>query len=369
MIQRIWRDKVFVIALLVMLASLFLTPPSLKMFQAINHHVLLIMFSLMIAVSGMTQANLFGKIAITLTSRVFTIRYIGLAIIWATFFLGMWMTNDAVLLTLVPFTIYVTKQTHEDRYVLPIVILQTFAANMGSALTPMGDPQNIYLYQYYQLGFGEFIRTTLPITVTSFILITVTTWFILPNTFIKPVMVSPVLDRKKVIVQTIIFILVLLSILRVIDIWIVFLVTVVLTLLFYPKLILKVDYGLLLTFVCFFITTYNLSQSIWLQNITAKFLDSAFGVYLSGLIFSQFMSNVPASVLLATFTSKAYWQPLLRGVNVGAMGSIIASLASLITFKFVIREQPERIKEYLKMYTLLGLFYILINSLVLWLVS
>ncbi|MGI6392344.1 MAG: SLC13 family permease [Candidatus Izemoplasmatales bacterium] len=357
-----WRDKVFLIASSLALLSLFFFPPTLSTVKAINFDVIIIMFSLMLSIAGMGEANLFTKIAITLTSKVFTIRYVGLIIVMATFFIGMWITNDAVLLTLVPFTLIVMKQTQSERYSLTIVILQTFAANMGSSLTPMGDPQNIYLYQLYGLGFGEFMGATWPITVTAFILIVGTTYFLLPNTFIKPVLVEPKLDNRKLIIEIVLFLIVLLVILRVLPAFWALIAAIVITAAFYPHLFQKVDYHLLLTFISFFIFTYNISRWQPLVDFSSKFLDSSLKVYLSGLMFSQFMSNVPAAVLLSTFTPKTYWQSLVQGVNVGAMGSIIGSLASLITLKFVLREFPREGKNYLLTYTFISVVYILIIS-------
>jgi len=362
------RDIVFTIALFLAIVSMFFVPISGSYLHYINTTVLFIMFTLMVAVGGMLEANLFSKIAIFLTSKFYSIRYIGLVIVFSTFFLGMWVTNDAVLLTLVPFTIIVTKQTHTERYALIIVILQTFAANMGSSLTPMGDPQNIYLYAYYHLGFLEFILAMLPITITSFVLIFATTYFLLPNEFVKPIMVSPKLETKKLPFYIFIFVVALLGILKVIPTWVPFVNALVLSLIFFPHLLKKVDYFLLLTFVMFFIITGNLSAMHLFDNLANLILNSNLHVYLTSLLTSQVMSNVPASVLLSTFTEQAYWKPLLQGANVGAMGSLIASLASLITFKFVIKSFPSQKKEYIKTYTLLSILFITIISLVLFLV-
>ncbi len=368
-LQFFWRDKVFLIALVLALLSLAFFQPTWATLGAINHDVVIIMFSLMIAVAAMSEANLFSKIAIFLTSKVFTIRYVGLIIVLSTFFLGMWVTNDAVLLTLVPFTLIVMKQTESERYSLTIVILQTFAANMGSALTPMGDPQNIYLYQFYDLTFAEFVGATLPITLSAFVMIVAATYFLLPNSFIKPVLVAPKIDRRELTVGMLVFIVVLLVILRFIPSYYAFGVALLMGLCFYPRLFRKVDYQLLLTFVAFFILTHNLSQWQFLRNLSASLLDGRLKVYLSGLGFSQFISNVPAAVLLSTFTDKLYWRYLVQGVNVGAMGSIIGSLASLITLKFVIREFPRQGGIYIKTYTFLSVIFMLIISGVIWMVN
>ncbi|MCK7488573.1 MAG: SLC13 family permease [Bacillus subtilis] len=164
---------------------------------------------------GDVRGELFSFVAIKLVSKFFTIRYISIVIVVATFFLGMLVTNDAVLLTLVPFTLFITKQTKMERYALVIVILQTIAANMGSAMTPMGDPQNIYLYAYYDIPFLTFIGVMLPITITGFVLVFVSTWVLIPNEYCEPIMVTPKVDSKRMILYALIFTNALLCVLKV----------------------------------------------------------------------------------------------------------------------------------------------------------
>jgi len=340
--------------------SCFFIPPTLEYLGYINYKVLIIMFTLMISVAGLYESNLFSIIAIWLVSKFYSIRWIGLVIVIATFLLGMWVTNDAVLLTLVPFTLFVTKQTGQERYALIIVIMQTFAANLGSALTPMGDPQNIYLYAYYDIPFLSFISAMIPITLTGLILVSVTTIVLIPNIRCHPVTVSPKISTWKIIIYVLIFINALLTVLRVIPELYALGITLVLTLFFARHLVRKIDLTLLLTFFSFFIFTGNLSQMDWIRNSVSTLLQSHYSVFFTGLLTSQFISNVPAAVLLSTFTDGIYWKQLLQGVNVGAMGTLIASLASLITFKFVIKKFPTVTKEYIKTYTLLSVVFIVI---------
>ncbi len=363
-IQFFKKDIVFLIAFIFAIFSMFFVKPSISYIDYINPTVLIIMFSLMIAVAGMKEANFFGKIAILITSKFYTIRYIGLSLVVATFFLGMFVTNDAVLLTLVPFTIIVTKQTNQERYTLIIVILQTFAANMGASLTPMGDPQNIYLYAYYHLDFTTFVYTMLPITLSAFGLLIVTTVMLIPNEFVHPILVSPKVDKKILVYYFIIFFITILAVLNVFPAYIALIFSLGLSVFLFPHLLKKVDYHLLLTFVMFFIFTGNLTKLTFLQDFFNLFLHSKINVYFVSMITSQFISNVPASVLLSPFVSSDYAYALLQGVNVGAMGSLIASLASLITFKFVIQSFPDKKKEYIKTYTFLSLIYMVIITLI-----
>lgn len=364
-----WKDKVFIIAFIFAIISCFFVPPSIDYIDYINFKVLIIMFTLMIAVAGLYEANVFSFIAIKLVSRFYSIKWIGLVIVLATFFLGMWVTNDAVLLTLVPFTLFVTKQTQQEKYALTIVILQTIAANMGSALTPMGDPQNIYLYAYYNIPFSTFLGTMAPITITGLILLITTSLVLIPNIPCHPITVTPKIGSKKVLIYLLIFINALLSVLRVVPEWYTLGITVLLTFIFAIHLLKKVDYTLLLTFFSFFIFTGNMGQLDVIKDFVSTLLNSNISVYFTGLLTSQFISNVPAAVLLSTFTDAAYWKPLLQSVNVGAMGTLLASLASLITFKFVIKDFPDQGKTYIKTYTLLCIIYVIIITGVVFIVS
>ncbi len=364
-----WKDKVFIIAFVFAVISCFFIKPSMAYFDYINYKVLIIMFTLMIAVAGLYEANVFSFIAIKLVSKFYSIKWIGLVIVIATFFLGMWVTNDAVLLTLVPFTLFVTKQTHQEKYALIIVILQTIAANMGSSLTPMGDPQNIYLYAYYNIPFATFLGTMAPITITGFILLVISTLVLVPNIPCHPITVAPKIGSKKVIIYGLIFLNALLSVLRVVPEWYTLGITVALTFAFAIHLLKKVDYTLLLTFTSFFIFTGNMGQMTIIKDFVSTLLNSNLSVYFTGLLTSQVISNVPASVLLSTFTDAAYWKPLLQSVNVGAMGTLLASLASLITFKFVVKDFPDQGKTYIKTYTLLCIIYVIIITGVVFIVS
>lgn len=356
----LYKDKVFVIAFIFAVISMFFIPPSKDYLNYINYKVLIIMFTLMLAVAGVYETHFFDFIATKLVIRFKSIKWIGLIIILVTFFLGMLLTNDAVLLTLVPFTIFITKHTKQEKYAIIIIILQTIAANMGSALTPMGDPQNIYLYAFYDIPFGAFLATTAVITISGFILISITALIKIPNHHCVLNIVAPTVEWKRFVLYMIILVNALLTVLKIVPEVYTLMITIFLGLLYGRHLFKRVDYTLLLTFTSFFIFTGNLGQMMWIKDAISHLLDSRLSVYFTGLITSQFISNVPAAVLLSTFTDQAYWQPLLQGVNVGAMGTIIGSLASLITFKYIIREYRNETKTYLITYSIISIIFIAI---------
>jgi Na+/H+ antiporter NhaD/arsenite permease-like protein len=319
----------------------------------------------MISVAGLYDDHLFSFVATTLIKKLKNIKLIAIIIVLATYILGMLITNDAVLLTLIPFTLVICASTNQNKSALNIIILQTIAANMGSALTPMGDPQNIFLYAEYGVSFMEFIKIMLPVTIIGLTLVVITTLVVIPNKVVDVEVDVPKLLVKPMIVHFAIFFLVLLVILKVIPDYYALIGTLIITAIFCRKLITRPDYNLLLTFVCFFIITGNVSRMTEVKNLVAHLLNSNTSVYFTALITSQFISNVPASVLLRTFTDAQFFKPLLQGVNVGAMGTIFASLASLITLKFVQKDFPTRKKEYFIKYTVLCVIYITIISTIL----
>ena len=361
-LKYLYRDKVFVIAFIFAVISMFFITPSAAYLDYINYKVLIIMFTLMIAVAGIYETHFFDFIATKLVLHFKSIKWIGLVIILVTFFLGMLLTNDAVLLTLVPFTIFVTKHTKQEKYAVLIIILQTIAANMGSALTPMGDPQNIYLYAFYDIPFGEFLKTTAVITVSGFILVSLTAMIKIKHQDCELNIAAPNVNWKRFFLYMLIMINALLSVLRVVPEQYTIIVTIVLAMIYGRHLFKRVDYTLLLTFTSFFIFTGNLGQIDWIKDSISHLLDSRISVFFTGLITSQFISNVPAAVLLSTFTDRIYWQPLLQGVNIGAMGTIIGSLASLITFKYVMREYRSETKTYLLTYSVISIIFMVIIS-------
>ena len=352
-----YQDKVLLIALIAALISVLFVPINRGYIDYINIEVLVVMFSLMLAVQGMTDQRLFSMIAVKMVKHLKDIRVIALVMIMASFFLGMLLTNDAVLLTLIPFMLFVLAKINRTRESIIIVILMTIAANLGSALTPMGDPQNIYLYTNFNLDFWEFIKNTSVITITGFFLLLLTVFLIFKQDLVEPIVEDVKIKDYRLAIYFIMFLVAILTVLGVIPAWISLIIVVVLGLIFGREHFKKVDYQLLLTFVMFFIFTGNMSQIGLVKNFFQSFLNNEHRVFFMGILVSQVMSNVPAAILLSKFVPLEFMFNLLQGVNIGAMGSIIGSFASLITFKFVIKLYPERFKEYLIKYTIICLIY------------
>lgn len=358
------KEAILVIASIFALISSIYVKPSYDFFSYINYKVLICMFCLMASVSGLYNENLFNFTAVKLLKKVTNFKLLAIIIISITFIFGMLMTNDAVLITLVPFTILVCKEAKQEKYIIYIVILQTLAANLGSALTPMGDPQNIYLYTKFSIGFFSFLKATIPITLVGFLLITLTTLILIPKRKIDSINYTASIKSNRIFVYLSIFIITILSIVNIINEFIVLGLTLILLVFSDIRILKRVDYSLLFTFLMFFIFTGNVVKIKSLTILFTKYLNSGKNVYFISLFISQIISNVPAAVLLSSFVPEDLILYLIQGVNVGAMGSLIASLASLISYKFVIVNYPKQSLKYILIYTLICIIYIFVITLV-----
>ena len=270
-----------------------------------------------------------------------------MALVFITFVSAMIVTNDVALITFVPLSIVIAKKANIN--VLKIVIFQTLAANLGSSLTPMGNPQNLFIYSFYNLSPVDFFNITLPIIVLSIIFLLVV---ILKD---KKLNLNLELDEIKIdnkrdsVLFTILFLIILLSVFHLIDYKITLLITISMVFILNKKLFSKVDYSLLITFIGFFIFVGNISTMDSVRSFMEGILSSGKSTFISSVVASQFISNVPATMLLSGFTE--YFKELLLGVNIGGMGTLIASLASVISYKIYISEFNNS-DNYLKTFTL-----------------
>jgi len=249
------------------------------------------------------------------------------------FFMSMFLTNDVSLVTLVPFAIRVLAPFGENRKLMFTLIIMTVAANLGSMLTPIGNPQNLYLYEHYKMRLGDFFLLMLPYSLLSLILVVAMT-FILVSGKEKlkdnDKLVIQKISIGKLIVFILLFILNILTVIGILDFLISFLITVVLMAVLDLKAFLKVDYNLLVTFIFFFILIGNIGR---IDAITGALSGLVSGWPVpAAVLSSQIISNVPAAMLLSAFTDNG--KALVVGTNLGGLGTIIASMASLITYRF-----------------------------------
>ncbi|KEF39237.1 transporter, YbiR family [Schinkia azotoformans MEV2011] len=334
------KDKVFTISLLLAIASCFIHPPKL---EYVNIHVLVSLFSLMIAIKALDEHRVLDKVAISIVSRCNSSKSVSAILIFLCFFSSMFVTNDVALLTFVPLTLVISKRTSTP--MMETIILLTIAANIGSSLTPMGNPQNLFIYAHYGLNPTTFFNTVFSIAVLGIVAL----YFLIDRLHGKQLKVDlapiQVKNRKAAMIWGLVLAVIIMSIFGVISDQIAFAVTLVTVFLFNKKLLMKIDYSLLLTFICLFIFVGNISHTNAVQAVASASLKDSSSVYFSSILLSQLISNVPASILLAEFTTD--WKPLLLGVNIGGLGTIIASMASVISYKLYIQVNPKETKKYL----------------------
>ena len=352
------REPVLLTALLAALITSFFVLPDRAYLSYFDVRTLALLYCLMVVVAGLRQAGLFAHLAHTLCEKVSSVRMIGLILVLLCFFSSMVITNDVALLTFVPFAVVVLGMADRQKELMLVVVLQTVAANLGSMLTPVGNPQNLFLYSHYDLDMGVFLQTTFPIWLTSLGLVGLGC-LVLPAGRLQPFLgQSPELDTKQLALHTALFLLCLLVVLRVVT-WSVMLCALVLTLLILDrKLLLKADFMLLLTFAAFFVFSGNLARIPAIDELLRQMLRGR--EYSVSLLASQVISNVPAALLLSGFTANA--RALLLGVNIGGLGTPIASLASLISLKLYSHSEHAHTGRYLWLFTLVNVILLAILS-------
>lgn len=324
------REPVLVISAAAALLSMLAVPPGPGYADYIDLRVLCLLFCLMAVVDGLKGCGLFAVLAQRLLSGRGSLLRVTLILVLLPFFTSMLVTNDVSLITFVPFAVLILNAIGRTDRLIPFIALQTIAANLGSIATPVGNPQNLFIYARYSVPTGEFFGAVLPIALASLVLLVLAVAFG-PKGGIEVHFGerAEITHHKRLALCIVLFVFCLLAVLRVVHYGAVTAV-VFLTLLLADRAALKqVDYCLLLTFVFFFIFAGNIGNIPAVNDALSAMLDGS--SFFTSLLASQVISNVPAAVLLAGFTSD--WKGLLLGVDVGGLGTLIASLASLISFK------------------------------------
>lgn len=352
------REAVLRIALACAAASCFFVPPSAEYLSYIDARVLALLFCLIAAVAGLSKAGLMRRLSSTLLSRAKDGRHLALLLSLSCFFLAMFVTNDVSLITFVPLTVMILQQAGLADLMIPVVTLETIAANLGSALTPVGNPQNLYLYTAYSLSPGVFFSITVPLCAVSLFLLLL---FLLtiPR---KPFAVSTAdaqeyspLHGRELVLHGVLFVLCLLAVFSVLSWQILLGVVLAALLLFDREIFRRVDYALLLTFVCFFIFSGNLSRIPAVRELLTNLMEKS--AFFASLLSSQIISNVPAALLLRPFTDNA--AAMILGTDVGGLGTLVASLASLISYKAYLRAKGANGGRYLAYFTVVNLLFLL----------
>ncbi len=357
------NEIVLIISFALAIISTFLVPPSVKYLNYIDFRTLGLLFCLMTVMAGLNKLGIFKFVAEKMLDKVKSIFGLSLILCLLCFFSSMIITNDVALITFVPFTITALKISEKTDKLIWIVTVETIAANLGSMLTPIGNPQNLYLFSAFNMSIGDFLSTILPYAVLSLILV-VASCFISGKGKIETESRQNKVDFSKIhiLIYAVLFVLALLTVFRIIPFEITVIITIIVMLIFDRKVLSKVDYSLLFTFVFLFIFIGNLGEIKIINDFLKSIVNG--NEVLVGIASSQVFSNVPAAILLSKFTENA--NALLIGVNLGGLGTLIASMASLISFKFVAKENVSKGK-YLIIFSLANIVFLILN-LGLWLI-
>ncbi len=355
----IQKNTVLVIAAALALVTSLIVPPDARYLDYFDFKTLTCLFCTLAVICALKNVRFFTKLAERIVVVSGNTRTAVLLLVYITFIGSLLLANDMALLTFLPLGYYVMSSACKERYMAFTFIMQNIAANLGGMLTPFGNPQNLYLYEKFRIANGEFIKIMLFPFLLSVLLIT-----LLCLVFVKGEKMQlktrdfAPMPKVKVIIYLLLFAFSILLVFRTVPYY-VGLILVPLALLFLDKsALLKVDYPLLFTFVFFFIFAGNMARIDIVENAVGALLSK--NTLLVSALSCQFISNVPSAILLSEFTTD--YRALLMGVNIGGAGTLIASLASLITLREFSSRYPEKTKKYIILFSVINLAFLLILS-------
>ncbi len=340
-------DILLTVAGVLAVLSCFFVPPDEKYIDYINLPVLVLLFCLMIVVAGIRKAGVFELLQTKLSKMVRTEKTMVLVLCMICFFASAFITNDVALITFVPFSLIILKNQKPSSIIFAVV-METVAANLGSLITPIGNPQNLYLYTHYNMNIAEFFKITIPLGAVCLIMILVCL-ILRKNAYLSSGNQQNQVTLKcgAVVIFSGLFVLCILSVLDIVSCYITLAVVVVITLFYDKQLLREADYILLVTFVFFFVFAGNVARIPVIYDFIASAMDGR-EVLISAVI-SQIVSNVPAAAMLSAFTDDA--KALILGTNIGGLGTIIASMASLISYRFIAKEENINKGHYMLTFT------------------
>ena len=353
------NETVFCVSFLLAVLSAFFVRPDEVYLTYPDWRTIALLFCLMILVAGLRSRGVFNLMGHALLKRAGSMRALSAIMVLLCFFSSMIITNDVTLLTFVPFTMLVFRMTGHEERIVKLTVLETIAANLGSMATPIGNPQNLYLYSISDLTAAEFAAAVLPYAGLSLLLLLAAVLVGRDEPLVEVEMgEKDGTDARKMVVDIapflVLLLLCLLVVFRVLPYIPVLLCVAVAMVALNRRLYLEVDYFLLFTFLFFFIFVGNLKRIPLVSEALISVVEGR--ELLTGILVSQVMSNVPAAILLSGFTD--HIQPLLTGVNLGGLGTLIASLASLISYKIVTREYPQSRGKFMKVFTFWNVLFL-----------
>ena len=316
------KEFVFSISVILAIISCFFVKPSINYLNYINWDTIILLFAIMLVVEILKNFAIFEILVRKFLTKIGNVRELVWVLVFTCFFSSIFITNDVSLIIFVPFAILALKKVDRVDLIIFTVSLQTIAANVGCMVLPIGAPHNIVMYTVSKIPFESFFLLLLPYVIVSVIFLIISSLFIPTDDIVLPEMSKIEFDRKN----------------------------------FFKRVFLGVDYYLLLTFIALFILIGNLENIAFFTQIFDKWIVG--NEVLWGIIASQFISNVPAAMLLSGFSSN--YEAIIVGINIGGLGTLIASMANLISYKILVREYNEFKTKYLIVFTVLTVILLII---------
>lgn len=352
------KEIVLTISCVLAIISCFITKPDAGYLEYVDTHTILILFCLMAVMAGLKDIGLFQFVGEKLLGKFHSERGILTILVFLCFFSSMLITNDVALITFVPLALLILKMANMESSLCFAITLMTIAANLGSMMTPIGNPQNLYLYSVSGMPLPAFLKLMLPYTLVSGLLLLL---FIGIRSKSKQVAfelpeASGNLNRFRLIYYGILFVICLLAVAKICPIEFLLIIILLAVLKDNWRLLKHIDYSLLATFIFFFVFIGNMGRFDAFREFLSSILEGH--VELVAILSSQIISNVPAALLLSGFTSE--WSELIIGTNLGGLGTLIASMASLISYKQVAASYPDTKGRYLGLFTICNILFLVV---------
>ena len=316
------NEIVFFISLILAIVSCFFVQPNVNYLNYINWDTIILLFAIMLIVEVLKNLAIFEILVRRLLGKIGSIRQLVLVLVFTCFISSIFITNDVSLIIFVPFSILALRKVNRTDLIIFTVSLQTIAANVGCMVLPIGAPHNIVMYTVSKISFDSFFLILLPYIVVSVIFLVVLLFFVSNGDIVLPEMRKIEVNKKN----------------------------------FFKRVLLGVDYYLLLTFIALFILIGNLENIPFFNSLFTRWIVG--NEVLWGVFASQVISNVPAAILLSGFSSN--YEAIIVGINIGGFGTLIASMANLISYKILVRECRKFKVRYLVEFTVLNVILLVI---------
>lgn len=353
----LWLRKniVLSIAFVAAVVTSCIVPPDAQYVSYFDWKTLTCLFCVLAVVCALKNIKFFTILARKIVDCTGNLRVAVLALVYITFIGSMLIANDMALLTFLPLGFFVLSSTDNEKYMAFVFIMQNIAANLGGMLTPFGNPQNLFLYTKFQIPTNEFLQIMFIPFIIAIAMITVCCLFLPKRSLTIREECAYKLPPLRTLVYLLLFALSIIIVFRAIPYQIGLLVIPPILFLLDKKALKAVDYPLLLTFVCFFIFAGNMARIPMISNLFSSLLEK--NTLIVSILSCQVISNVPSAILLSQFTSD--YPALLLGVNIGGTGTLIASLASLITFREYTTHNPDKTIKYILQFSGFNLLFLI----------